>query len=77
MNSAFLAWNQTNDHVETGGFACTIWTQQANNLTTLYSDTHIMHDRAGSKTFGQMMGGEDAQVYFILAEKLIGVRVSK
>jgi hypothetical protein len=30
---SFIAPDQANNHVKAGGFACSIWTEQTNNLT--------------------------------------------
>jgi hypothetical protein len=56
-NKAMINRNQTNNHVEAGGFTGTVRAQQANDLTAFYIQGNIFNDLAVTVTLRQLLRG--------------------
>ena len=55
QNSATVRLNQTNDHVETGGFSGAIRTEQADDLALADLDRDVLHNVSTFEVFCEVV----------------------
>lgn len=58
QDTPLIGTDQADDHVETGGLACAVGTEQADDLAALDGEADVADDLAALVAFGQMLGFE-------------------
>jgi hypothetical protein len=56
----FVRLYQAHHHIDSSGFACTVWTKQPYNFTLLYINGNMIYYRSAAVGFHEVVGIDDA-----------------